>query len=93
MPFLRSFHHDNRADHLGGCHYVEVQRLAASRRREDWRVSERRLQPVERILGLDSPREALVLLQESVEGQTLFTEPRDGMVQGGQAAQHLLHPL
>jgi hypothetical protein len=31
-------------------------------------MGERRLEFVKRLLGLDSPREALVLLQEQVEG-------------------------
>jgi hypothetical protein len=26
VPFLRTFHHDDGADHLGGCSDVEVQR-------------------------------------------------------------------
>jgi hypothetical protein len=34
-----------------------------------------------------------VLLQESVEGQALFAEPRDEAAQGGKAPQHLLDPL
>jgi hypothetical protein len=68
VPFLRSLHDDDHTDHLGGRHDVEVQRLAASRRREDWRMGEHCLQLVERILGFDGLGEALVLLQESVEG-------------------------
>jgi hypothetical protein len=67
MPLLRTFYHDDGADHLSGCGNVEVQRLVASRRREDRSVGERRLQLVKRLLGLDGPREALVFLQESVE--------------------------
>jgi hypothetical protein len=38
MAFFRSLHNDDRADHLGGRSDVEVQRLAALRRREDRRV-------------------------------------------------------
>jgi hypothetical protein len=34
-----------------------------------------------------------MLLQESVEGQALFTEPRDEVAQGGKAPQHRLNPL
>jgi hypothetical protein len=34
-----------------------------------------------------------VLLQESVEGQALFAEPRDEAAQDGKAPQHLLDPL
>jgi hypothetical protein len=44
-------------------------------------------------LGLDGPGEALVLLQESVEGQPLLAEPRNETAQGGEAPQHLLDPL
>jgi hypothetical protein len=56
-------------------------------------VGEHRLEFVERLLGLDGPGEALVLLQEPVEGQTLLAEPRDEAAQGGKAPQHLLHPF
>jgi hypothetical protein len=56
-------------------------------------VGKRRLEFVKRLLGLDGPREALVLLQESVEGQALFVEPRDEAAQGGKAPKHLLDPL
>jgi hypothetical protein len=83
VALLCSLHDDDRADHLGGRRDVEVQRLTASRRREDWRVREHRLQLVERLPGLDGPREVLMLLQESVEGQTLFAELRDETAQGG----------
>jgi hypothetical protein len=47
---------------------VEVQRLAVLRWRKNRGVGERRLQLVKRLLGLDGPGEALVLLQEPVEG-------------------------
>jgi hypothetical protein len=56
-------------------------------------MGEHRLESVKRSLGLDGPGEALMLLQESVEGQTLFAEPRDEAAQGGKAPQHLLDPL
>jgi hypothetical protein len=75
VPFLCSFYYDDHADILGGCRDVEVQRLAVSRRCEDWRVREHRLQLVQRVLGLDGPGEALVLLQELVEGQALLAKP------------------
>jgi hypothetical protein len=68
VNLLRPLYNDDRADHLGGCHEIEVQRLAALRQREDWRVRECRLQLVERLLGLDGPGEVLVLLQDPVEG-------------------------
>jgi hypothetical protein len=54
---------------------------------------ERRLEFVKHLLGLDGLGEALVFLQVSVEGQALFTEPRDEAAQGGEAPQHLLDPL
>jgi hypothetical protein len=68
VSLLRTFHHDDGADHLSGCGYVEVQRLVALRRREDRSMGEHRLQLFKRLLGLDGPGEALVLLQEPVEG-------------------------
>jgi hypothetical protein len=77
VPFLRSFYYDDRADHLGGRRDLEIQRLTVSRRREDWCMRERCLQLVPRLLGLDGPGEALVLLQESVEELVLLAEPRD----------------
>jgi hypothetical protein len=40
-------------------------------------MGERRLELVKRLLGLDGPGKALVLLQESVEGQPLLAEPRN----------------
>jgi hypothetical protein len=75
VSFLRSLHHDDRIDHLGGRSDVEVQRFAVLGRCEDWRVGERRLEFVERLQGLDGLGEALVLLQEPVEGQALLAEP------------------
>jgi hypothetical protein len=93
VPFLHSLHYDDRTDHLGGRRDVEIQRLAVSRWREYQRVRKCRLQLVKRILGLDGPGEALVLLQESVEGQAFLAEPRNETAQSGQAAQHLLHPF
>jgi hypothetical protein len=39
-------------------------------------MGECRLEFVKRLLGLDGPRETLVLLHEPVEGQALFAEPR-----------------
>jgi hypothetical protein len=86
VAFLRSLHNDDRADHLGSRRDVEVQKLAALRRREDRRVSERCLQLVERLLGLDDPGEAFVLLPEPIEGQALLAELRDEMAQRGKAA-------
>jgi hypothetical protein len=68
LALLRSLHNDDRADHLGGRSDVEVQRFTVLRRREDQRVGERRLELVERLLGLDGPGEVFVLLQEPVEG-------------------------
>jgi hypothetical protein len=56
-------------------------------------VGERRLELIERLLGLDGLGKAFMLLQEPIEGQTFLTEPRDEAAQGGKAAQHLLHPL
>jgi hypothetical protein len=56
-------------------------------------VGERRLEFVKRLLGLDGPGESPVLLQESVEGQSLLAELRDEASQGGKAPQHLLDPL
>jgi hypothetical protein len=68
VTFLYSFHDDDRTDHLGGRRNVEVQRLAVLGRCEDRRMGECCLQLVERLLGLDGPGEALMLLQEPVEG-------------------------
>jgi hypothetical protein len=68
MPLLRALYHDDGADHLSGCGDVEVQRLVALGRHQDRRMGERRLEFVKHLLGLASPREALVLLQEQVEG-------------------------
>jgi hypothetical protein len=93
MPFLCTFHHDDGADHLSGRDDVEVQRLAVLGRRQNWRVGERCLELVKRLLGLDRPGEALVLLQESVEGQPLLAKPRNKAAQGSEAPQHLLDPL
>jgi hypothetical protein len=56
-------------------------------------MRERCFQLVECVIGLDGLGEALVLLQESVEGHALFVELRDEVAQSGQAAQHLLHPF
>jgi hypothetical protein len=56
-------------------------------------VGQGRLQLVERILGLGGPGEALVLLEEAVEGQAFFAKPRDEAAQGGKAPQHLLYPF
>jgi hypothetical protein len=75
VPFLRALHHDHGADHLGGCGHVELQGLAVLRWREDRGVRWGRLQLVERILGLGGPGEALVLLEEAIEGQALLAEP------------------
>jgi hypothetical protein len=68
MPHLRAFYYNDNADHLSGRGNVEVQRLAVLRRRKNRGVGERGLQLVKRLLGLDGPREALMFLQESVEG-------------------------
>jgi hypothetical protein len=38
VPFLRALHHDNGADHLGGCGHVELLGFAVLRWREDWGV-------------------------------------------------------
>jgi hypothetical protein len=65
-------HHDDRADHLSGRSDVEVQRFVVLGRSEDRRMGERRLEFVERLLGLDGPGEALMLLQEPVEGQAFL---------------------
>jgi hypothetical protein len=56
-------------------------------------VGERHLEFVKRLLILDGPGEALVLLQELVKRQALLTEPRDEAAQGGKAPQHILHPF
>jgi hypothetical protein len=48
-------------------------------------VGKRRLEFVKRLLGLDGLGEALVLLQEPVEGQAFFAEPQDEVAQGGKA--------
>jgi hypothetical protein len=44
-------------------------------------------------LGLGGPREALILLEEALEGQAFLAEPRDEAAQGGKASQHLLYPF
>jgi hypothetical protein len=76
VSFLRTLHHDHSADHLGGRSHVEVQRFAVLWRCEDWSVGQGHLQLVKRLLGLgSSPGEALVLLEEAVEGQAFLTEP------------------
>jgi hypothetical protein len=93
VAFLRSLHHDDRTDHLGGRSDVEVQRFTILGRREDRRVGERRLEFVKHLLSLDGPGEGLVLLQELVKRQALLTEPRDEAAQGGKAPQHILHPF
>jgi hypothetical protein len=56
-------------------------------------VGQGRIQLVERILGLGGPGKALVLLEEAVEGQALFVEPRDKAAQGGKAPRHFLYPF
>jgi hypothetical protein len=68
VSLLRTFYHDDGADHLSGCGDVEVQRLVALRWCQDWGVGDRRLQLVKQLLGLDGLGEALVFLQEPVEG-------------------------
>jgi hypothetical protein len=93
VPFLRALHHDYGADHLGGRGHVELQGFAVLRRREDQGVGQGCLQLVERVLGLGGPGEALVLLEEAIEGQAFLAEPRDEAAQGGKAPQHLLHPF
>jgi hypothetical protein len=66
MPILHLLYYDDHADYLSGHRDVEVQRLAVSRWCEDRLVC--RLELVQRVLGLNGPGEALVLLQESVKG-------------------------
>jgi hypothetical protein len=83
VALLRTFHHDDGADHLSGCGDVEVQRFTVLGWCEDGRMGERRLELVKCLLGLDGPGETLVLFQESVEGKPLFAEPRDEAAQGG----------
>jgi hypothetical protein len=61
-PLLRALYYDDSADHLSGRGDVEVQRLAALRRRKNRGMGERCLQLVKRLLGLDGPGEALVFL-------------------------------
>jgi hypothetical protein len=56
-------------------------------------VGKRRLEFVQRLLCLDGPGEALVLLQKPEEGQAIFAEPRDEAAQGGKTSQDLLDPL
>jgi hypothetical protein len=68
VSFLYSLHHDDCTDHLGGRNDIEVQRFAVLGRHEDWRVGERCLEFVKRLLSLDGLGEALMLLQEPVEG-------------------------
>jgi hypothetical protein len=68
VPILRTLYHDDGADHLNGRGDVKVQRLAVPRRRYNRGVGERRLQLVKCLLGLDGLGEALVFLQEPVEG-------------------------
>jgi hypothetical protein len=46
-------------------------------------VGKHRLEHVKCFLGLDDLGEALMLLQDPVEGQALFAEPRDKAAQGG----------
>jgi hypothetical protein len=74
VSFLRAFHHDHGADHLGSRGHVEVQRLAVLRRCEDWGMGKGRLQLVKRLLGLGGPGEALMLPEEPVEGQAFLAE-------------------
>jgi hypothetical protein len=74
VHLLCALYHDDSADHLGGRGYVEVQRLAVLRRRENRGVGECRLQLVKGLLGLDGPGELLVFLQEPVEGQAFLAE-------------------
>jgi hypothetical protein len=70
-----------------------VQWFAVLRRCKDWGVGQGRLQLVKRFLGLGGPGEALVLLEEAVEGQAFLAEPRFEAVQGCKAPQHPLHPF
>jgi hypothetical protein len=56
-------------------------------------VGEHRLEFVQRLLGLDSLGEALVLLQEPVEVQALFAEPRNEAAQGDKAPNTFWTPL
>jgi hypothetical protein len=67
VPFLRAPHHDNGADHLGGCSHVEVQRFTILRRCKDRGVGEGCLQLVKCLLGLGGPGEPLMLLEEPIE--------------------------
>jgi hypothetical protein len=75
VSLLRTLHHDHGADHLGSRSHVEVHRLVVLRRCKDWGVVKGRLQLIKCLLGLSGPGEALVLLEEPVEGQPLFAEP------------------
>jgi hypothetical protein len=68
VSLLCTFYYDDGADHLSGCGDVEVQWLVALRWCQDRGVGERHLQLVKRLLGLDGPGEALVFLQEPLEG-------------------------
>jgi hypothetical protein len=56
-------------------------------------VGKGHFQPIKRLLGLDGTGKTLMLLEEPVEGQTLFTELRDEAAQGGKAPQHPLDPV
>jgi hypothetical protein len=56
-------------------------------------MGEHRLEFVKRLLSLDGPEEALVLLQEPLEGQAFLAESRNEAAQGGKAPQYLLHPF
>jgi hypothetical protein len=90
VSLLCPLHHDDRIDHLGGRIDIEIQGFAVLGRSEDRRVGERHLEFVKCLLGLDGLGETLMLLQEPIEGQALFAEPRNEAAQGGKAPQHLL---
>jgi hypothetical protein len=75
MPFFRTLHHDDVADHLSGCGDIEVQRFTVLGWRQDGHVGERRLELVKRLLGVDGLGETLVVLQESVKGYPFLAEP------------------
>jgi hypothetical protein len=93
VSLLRALHNDYGADHLGSRSHVEVQRFVVLWRHKDRGMGQQRLQLIKRLLGFDGPGEALVLLEEPVEGQTFLAEPRDEVAQGGKALQHPLNPL
>ena len=56
------------------CHIVEQERFLFGREDQDWGLYQELLDLVKCLLGLGRPFKTISLLQEPIEGETLFAE-------------------